>query len=201
MEAFIQNIFSIFGPYQFFIPFFGSMVGGEETVVLISMLSAKGVIPFWVVLSTTIVGTILSDSVWYYLARTRVWQKFIVSKYFAGSYAKIATIVNLVTRGSHFRALLYTKFLYGTRIITIMYLSREHLSFKQFSAYNSVVTVIWATVVCTTGWLAGKGLVVLAGYVTDVQIIITLGVAFLIIFYFVRIWINKRLQKKRVELP
>lgn len=201
MEETVLSAFLFFGAYPYVIPFLGAIVGGEETIVLISMFSAKGVIPFWVVLAATIVGTLVSDSLWYYAARTRIWQKFVTSKHFAASYAKIATIVDLVTKGSHFRALLYTKFLYGTRIITIMYLSREHLSFKQFSGYNVVVTAIWASVVCTIGWLAGKGLIVLAGYVKNIQLIVTLGVVFLVIFYLVRIWINKRLQKKRAELP
>lgn len=53
-----------------------------------------------------------------------------------------------------FLALLFIKFLYGTRIITIMYLSIHRLRFRTFFLFNAIGTFLWLLVMVTIGWYA-----------------------------------------------
>ena len=100
------------------------------------------------------------------------------------------------TRGQHFLALLITKFLYGTRIITIFYLAKERVSFWRFSWYNAIVTGIWAIVVCSIGWSAGKGVTWVEAVYNNLSIALALLALILAVLYGTRIWLNKIIIEK-----
>ncbi len=176
-------------PYSFLLPFLGAFFGGEETIILISMLSATGAIGFQEVLFFVFLGTMLSDACWFLIGR-----RFLV---YLGKrprmnerFTMIAAFINRLTGRSHMLAMLVTKFLYGTRIIMLFYLGREKLSFPRFLSYNAVVTAIWTLAICWIGWLAGRGVINIIDTFDSVSYGLGFAVLAGIAFYSIRIWLN-----------
>ena len=189
----LESTLPFFEPYSYLLPFLGGVFGGEETIILISMLAAQGFITFWNVFIFSFLGTILADSIWFFFGKTFLWEKIKKRKYFSKWFDKVAFIIDNTVRDYHFLALLFTKFLYGTRLITIMYLSREKMTFLKFSFYNAIVTFIWTAVIVPLGWFAGKGVTIIIEVLKNVQLAIIALIIFAIGFYLIRVWINKRL--------
>ena len=92
--------------------------------------------------------------------------------------------------------LLYTKFLYGTRLITILHLSSRKISFRSFFLFNIISAVIWLFVVIPLGWLAGMGVINLlpafsaVGY-SFIAVFLTIA-----IFQTTSIWTMRRLARE-----
>lgn len=184
-------------PHPYFLPFFGAIFGGEETIIVISALAAStGSLSFYEVLLLAFAGTMTSDWLW-----------FIFGEYASGWIAKrrkiheklneVAAFVSRLTGRRHFLALLITKFLYGTRIIMIFYLARERMTLARFTVYNAIVTGIWAVAVCATGWAAGRGVVWIARLFGDLSLALGLLLIVFLLLYGVRVWLNKRIVEGR----
>ena len=88
-------------------------------------------------------------------------------------------------------ALIFAKFLVGTRIVMLLYLSNLEFSFKEFIRYNVVATFIWLLVVIPTGYLSGLGFT----YIAEVfhNIYAGLGFVFLVLIVIVilQLWLKK----------
>lgn len=177
-------------PHPYLVPFLGAVLGGEETILIMSALAAGGTLTFTEIFLLSYSGTIVSDWLW-----------FLFGMRFASwldrrprIHAKLETVagfVRSITRGRHFVALLITKFLYGTRIIMIFYLAKERLSFTRFSAYNAAVTGLWALVICSIGWFAGKGVTWIERAFSSVSLALGILLLFVIVLYGARIWLNR----------
>ena len=121
-QSWLAHILVVF-PYPFLLPLIGAFIGGEETIIIISALSAGGFLPFPVVIIFSFIGTMLSD-----------WAWFLFGKYFIVFLEKrpriergiqtVSAFINRVGGRRYFMGLLITKFLYGTRIIMLFYLGR-----------------------------------------------------------------------------
>ena len=181
--------------HPYLIPFWGAVVGGEETILVISALAAGGLLSFPEVFALSYAGTIVSDGLWFICGTYSVnWLERRDSV--RHKLEVISDFVRRITKGRYFIALLTAKFLYGTRIITIFYLAKERLSFLRFNAYNSVVTALWAVVICAIGWFAGKGISWIVQAFSNISIALSAAIIFIIILYGVRIWLNKILVEE-----
>ncbi len=194
----LTDIFiSFFSLYPYSISYFGTFFGGEEVILFLAGLSAYGYINFWALFFFCLIGTMSSDCLVFFLARTRIVNKIRTWKNAAGGYEKFVHVMGKTIKNNTFLSLLITKFLYGTRIITIVYFSRERLAFRKFFAYNIVVVGVWLSLILPIGWLGGKGLGLFAAIFKDIQLGIFLILIAAIIVYITRRWIsNLILQRK-----
>ena len=195
--SFTEFLFGMIQAYSYVVPFLGALIGGEETILVITTLSAQGIIPFWVVAVFSFLGTVVSDTLWFFVGKTPLYGKLISLSSFKNGYSRLVRMMDTVFHGNFFMALLVTKFLYGTRIVTIMYISKKDLSFLFFTIYNSLTTIIWLSVILTIGWFAGKGVSVLLKVTENIQIVAVVVIVFIAAFYILRIWINKVIVKKQ----
>ena len=92
--------------------------------------------------------------------------------------------------------LLVIKFLYGTRILTILYLSSQKMRFGLFALFNSLGTILWLAVIMSLGVLGGKGLVNLYPQFQKIQYLIIIILVLVVLFKILTSWISKRLKKK-----
>lgn len=190
IDTWITALLALF-PHPYLLPFIGSIVGGEGVVFIVSALAAQGALPFFAVLFMSYLGTLLSDAVWFLFGKRGVHH--IASKPSVQTrLERVATFARRVTGNRYLLTLIITKFLYGTRIITIVYMAREGVPFARFCAYNSVATGIWVTVVCTTGWLTGRGITWIGSAVSDITLALSLIAGGVLGVYLLRIWISKR---------
>jgi len=194
---FTEFLFGMIQTHAYAVPFLGALLGGEETILVITTFSAQGFIPFWTVAIFSFLGTIVSDTLWFFAGKTPLYGKFISHRSFKNGYRKLVKTMDTVFRGNYFMALLATKFLYGARIITIMYISKKDISFFLFTMYNSLTTIIWLFVILTIGWFAGKGISVLLRMTENLQLVVIVVIGFIAAFYILRIWINKLIAKRQ----
>lgn len=178
-------------PHPYLLPLLGAIFGGEETIIVISALAASGgALSFWEMLIMAFIGTMVSDWAWFLFGgyasawlehRPRIHKRLDA----------VAEFVSHLTGRRHFLALLITKFLYGTRIIMLFYLAREHVPFWRFTYFNTIVTGIWATIICIIGWAAGRGIVWIAHVFGDISLALGLLVIGFLILHGVRVWLSK----------
>ncbi|OGD66696.1 hypothetical protein A2442_00215 [Candidatus Campbellbacteria bacterium RIFOXYC2_FULL_35_25] len=154
----ITKILLFFGNNIPAVSFIGAIVGGEETLVLLSILAAKGFLSIGDVFVFFYLGIMVSDILWYYAGKSRIFSWLIKIRFISKAYGHWGKLLNKATKENDFQALLITKFLYGFRLPTIMYLSRERLSLKSFLKYSLITDFVWTGTILSIGWLAGKGI-------------------------------------------
>lgn len=185
----------VHAPYTFFIPLLGAFFGGEETILVISMLTATGALSFTEVVAFSFLGTMLSDVCWFQFGRYAM-ERLERRPNMKNKFMMVADFIRRVARGKTFVALLITKFLYGTRIIMIFYLGKIDLSLRKFLLYNSIVTGIWSVVICTLGYFAGKGLLELLDAYHNLAYSVSIVAGVVLCVYALRIWLNRILVKE-----
>jgi len=154
----ITKILLFFGNNIPAVSFIGAIVGGEETLVLLSILAAKGFLSIGDVFVFFYLGIMVSDILWYYAGKSRIFSWLTKKQFISKAYVHWGKLLNKATKENDFQALLITKFLYGFRLPTIMYLSRERLSLKSFLKYSLITDFVWTGTILSIGWLAGKGI-------------------------------------------
>lgn len=120
-----NQILLFFGNNIAIVSFLGAIIGGEETLVFLTILATKDLLNVWHVLIFFYFGIIISDSIWYGVGKSKIFDWLIKKKYISNTYYYWGLLLDKATKGNDIQALLVTKFLYGFRIPTIMYLARE----------------------------------------------------------------------------
>lgn len=135
------------------------------------------------------IGTIMVDLFWFLLARLGKEWKFL-NQFFQ----KDSKIKKFAQKFSKHEAtlLLMTKFIYGTRVISVFYLSLDGLRTLRFLILNILVTIPWLTLIIAMGWLAGRGSVFF-GNILRHPALFTIGIVALVLIFQ---WIRKQIEKK-----
>jgi len=194
--AIIEMLTFLLG-YMPLICFFGALIGGEETVLLLSVLAARDFYPIWIVFVFCFLGILVADSVWFFIGRLEVVTKFKEHKHLKGHSDKIRDFIDIKFKGNHFLLLLSTKFLYGLRIMTLMFLGRR-IKFKEFFVYNTIIAAIWTIVIVGFGWFAGRGVGWLWDTYRSLQLLIIVGIIIIVALYILKI-IGKKVAKRWLE--
>lgn len=182
--------------YQLPVVFFGSFFLGESVIIPAAFLSGEGIWSFSYVFVTAYIGTLLSDAVWFALGPRLFRFAHDFESIKRRSDAFLPKIEYLGNRPFHL--LLISKFIYGTRILTIIYLSKK-VSILLFTLYNLVGTFLWLAAVMTVGFLAGKSVINLLPIFTDVKYLAAGIVVLVIGVNIFNRWIRKRFEKR--EFP
>ena len=156
------------GQHYSWIIFFGAFIFGETVIIPAAALAAQGHFGVFALAGWGYAGTFVSDAIWFLLASPvgRFLERSEKSR------AKYKTLVGWVSRrfgGRPERALLFVKFIYGARIATITLLSLGGVSLRRFLALNSVGTAVWIVVMVTVGWLAGRGVGIVASGLSRIE--------------------------------
>lgn len=177
----------------------GAFFGGDAIIIFLSSLSGQGLISFWTIIFFCSLGTISSDVMWFFIGRTRLTGKIISIKQLNSGYSKIERILKKFGT-SDFLLLLIVKFIYGIRIIAIIYFSRERKNFFRFVNYNSIAVLVITLFVASLGWMAGKGISSYVNIYENFMTAIKIIVIFLVIFFILKSFIKKWLLKEKKGL-
>jgi membrane protein DedA with SNARE-associated domain len=140
-------------------------------------------------------GTILSDAGWFLLAGTaRSYIERSTTR--KQRYERVLAWLDRRFGARPERALLFIKFIYGTRIATITYLAIRRTPFRVFATLNAVGTVIWLSVVVTIGWLAGKGLAFLGPQLSRLEVLLPLLLVLALVIRGTVKWLTQRTIQK-----
>ena len=196
--AFLEFLKFLFASYPHLISFLGWFFCGEETAILLAILSAQWIMPIWIVFVFVSIGLILADSMWFFLGRIKFLSKFKKYKFIHINYKKATGLMDRLSRKSIFHLLFVSKFLIGGALITLMYIGRKReINFKEFLIKDIIVILSWVFFFLTIGWLAGKGFSIIVTIFKNVQLGVSLLIFFFVILSLSEICIRERLMKKR----
>lgn len=195
-NSIMQAILPYIGAHGIIVSFLAGFITGETIILTLAFLSGTGIIPFWYVLVFGTLGMYLSDFVPFTFGRFKFFRNIFKGR--TGKRAKKFEERFLkYTKNNLFLTLLYTKFIYGASIPALVYLGYKKTSYARFAFYNAFVELIFIPLVVLVGWLSGKGFAISRTIFRDIRIAIFLLVILIIIFYFIRKWIDQKLMRKQ----
>jgi len=171
--------------------FIGSFLFGETVIITAATLAVNFGWSFFNIFWVALLGTIISDVMWFYLGgivlrRLSRWETY------KKKHEKTMQALNKRTGEKPFLALLYIKFLYGTRVITIFYLSLRRVSIKSFILFDTIGSAIWLLVIMSLGWLAGLGIINLLPELNRLGYFLVAILAVIIITKLITLWSKKK---------
>ena len=175
--------------------FFGAFFFGETVIISSALVVFAQGLSVPIAFIIAFLGTVLSDTVWFLLG-TSVIRKRLERN---GTWQKNQQFIerlNAVFGRFPFLILLVIKFLYGTRILTIVYLSVRKLPLWQFIVFNAAGTVLWLSVLFGLSYTAVHAAISIDGTLSTIQIVVMSAVVVFIIVKLLNLWITKRLENK-----
>lgn len=171
--------------------FVAAVVGGQEMILPLAFLVGEG---FWNVphlFAVTFIATLAVDLFWFGLARMGRHWKWL--HHFTHDDGRVKKFVKRLSK-SEATLLLVTKFMLGTRVVSVLYLSLDGLKTLRFMLLNFLVTIPWLTLIIAIGWLAGRGSSFF-GNIMRHPILLTIGVVALVLLFQ---WTRKLIEKKLI---
>lgn len=194
---FLQTLISLISSHIYIASFLAGFFGGEETAILFLALLIKSKALILIFFIFFQIGTLTLDSLIFLASKTKAFD-FVVRREFASKgYRQFVYIMNKYGHKNPFVTMLITKFIYGTRVVTMIYMAREKLKFTRFMIYNVIITFIWMSVVTALGLAIGASVSALISNVKRVELGIILFFLLFFVVYFINIRIKKWLLKKR----
>lgn len=168
------------------IPLFllGSFVLGEEVILAFAFLAGQGVFDVFTLYLCCALATIASDAAWFLLGHYSKRKNNFVHRL----YEKHSNYLSLMHRWHNrpFLLLLITKFVYGIRIFTILYVAFRGMEFKKFMLYIVPCILILQLVVIGGGWLAGRGSLLFLNIYKDGSLVLGVLLLFIVLMYIVK---------------
>jgi membrane protein DedA with SNARE-associated domain len=181
--------------YQAVALFLGAFFFGETVIISSAFLSGQGFISPITLLSMAFLGTVVSDMIWFIVGRKILtllhrWEKYKIQS------EKVFPHLEKVFHHKLFLILLFIKFLYGTRILTILYLSMHRMKTGTFILYNSLGTLLWLAVILPIGWLAGKSIINILPFLNKIHYVVLSLVVLVVVFRYVSQWLSNKITKE-----
>lgn len=144
MEEFISN-FGLFGI------FVGAAIEGDVAIVVAGVTASLGLLGLAPAMAAAIAGCLAADSFWFLLAKSRAE---------AIRATRVYRAVGLQVEALAMRLgpwhIVYCRFIYGTRIATMMLWGLRELSYRHFIALDILGCLIWAALLGTLGYLGSE---------------------------------------------
>ncbi len=188
-------IISLLTTYQHFAIFIGAFFFGEIVIVTAAFLAGQGVWSLGTVFVLALFGTVISDSIWFFFGQAilRFIQRWKKGRKEVETL-KMAEVP--LKKNTPFFVLLFIKFLYGTRILTIIYLSSRKLNFWLFLLFDTLGTTLWLIVMLAIGWGVSQGTYQWSPLLQQTEYVISILALTLIGTHFFIVWISKKITKK-----
>jgi len=177
--------------YQLPAVFVGAVFFGETVLLAATFLAAEGVWSVYTVFVIFVVGTIIADVAWFAFGEqvmhyARRWDAVRTR------YEDYMSAFSEKSNRAQFLYLLFFKFLYGTRIITIVYLSVHGMSLWKFVIFDTIATIILTLAVMAAGLMVWNGIVSALPILHSVQFGLVVLVVLAIAFNFLTRWLGKK---------
>jgi membrane protein DedA with SNARE-associated domain len=158
-------------PYLFVLSFFVPIIGGGEIgVVGLSLLFGSFGQATIVLFSGAFLGTLVMDSLWFFMARTKLVQRLRPAPRIVSHYRALMQF----TRGHDALLLGLSKLMVGTKVFLFLYLAgRKDMPYRSFLRYTFLPTFIWVGVLVSVGVLAAEGFMHAVTVLRGVQIAAT----------------------------
>jgi len=185
---------------KYIIIFLGAGFGGELAIISLSFLAAQNIFPLASFFIIGFFGTLSADTIWFLLGKTRTAGKIIDHRYATYTISVIMEAIRKISQGNHLLAFIFAKFLVGTRIVVILYVSKTNIAFKSFIFNDMVAILIWLTTLTSIGFLSGLGFAYISKILKSVYAGIGFVVLILLVIVMAQIWLKKFFTKEGEEI-
>jgi len=192
----MKNLLLDLSGYPASVSFFSGLFAGEIAILTLSFLSAQGFFPLGTLFLFAWIGEIVADLIYFEIGRFKIFGKVKTSKLFG----RVDSFISSVSRESVFLAVLYSKFVYGLRTATVIFLGIKNVDRKNFILSEIIVSGIVMAILVPIGWAAGKGFTILMDHFKNIQFSITLLIILVVVFFLVRNKINEFVIKRKNNL-
>lgn len=195
MEELIPIALHFLEQYGYIIVFLGAVAGGEIFILAGTFMASLGYFNIYAVVLLSLAGIILSDSLWYLLGvkgenfiincKDRLclknYHNKLFDRYFDAHYGKF---------------IILSKFVYGTRIITMVTSGYKRVPYRKFFYYNLLSIIIWIMIVVLVGYGLGFSWNKLSEYNSYIKYLVLLGLLGLLA---IRLIIGRIIKFKNYE--
>ncbi len=196
LEQVIGFLIPFISQNSYAVAFFGGLLAGEEVVMALAFMVANDILPLWVVFVFSFVGVLVCDSFFFLVGKLRIVRSLNRFEKIAHIYGKLDSFIIKFSRDSIFRTLLYTKFIFGTRLLTLVILGFRNIKFSEFLKADLFVVLVWSIVVVGLGWFAGSSFKIIVNVFKSVQIALFFIILLAFLVYIGKKWAEKRLIKE-----
>ncbi len=182
--------------YQQIAVFVGSFFFGESVIITLSVLGKSIGLTFGRIFIMALLGTVLADLTWFKFGDVLLKDIKLIDRWNERVSKEYSPLVKRITRHGPVLSLLYIKFLYGTRVLTILYLSSVKVSIRKFLIFDTIGTIAWLSVIVGFSWSLGASAKSVIREIQDVAYLILIAIAILIAFRIFSKWMQTRLRQK-----
>jgi membrane protein DedA with SNARE-associated domain len=163
--------------------YLGAAIEGDVILVLSGVTAHLGFMKLPLAMGVGAAGCFTGDVAWYLAGRLRSEAIKEMRAYRAVG----PTVERLAARIGPWQ-IVSSRFLYGTRIATMVFWGVRRLSFRRFALIDLVGCAVWATLLGTIGYAASTGAMVILGDVKRIELwLLGAAAASLIAFLAIRI--------------
>ena len=170
----------------------------EEILTILFVIASQGLVPLFPVVFFGLIGALSIDVCLFFISRSPLAHhfkrlmspkkpKFNIDKIQSSGRDKYPLYIGL------------SKFVYGTRALTIIYTSHKGLSFKRFIISEIISLIVWAAVVVPLAWLAGKGIIQLLHFFKGLEKLLLFVVIASILIYLTNRILRRYFFKRKVN--
>jgi len=193
----IQFLLNTLRDHPIILFFLAAYIGGEEMIIPLAILVGHGLWSLWLLFTVCFIGTLFADLTWFLLGRHGIQKRRFFQRY-KEKYTKMSTFIRKLAK-TEIGLLLITKFIYGTRIFTIILISLEGLSINKFIKINSLVILIWLPIITGIGWMIGRGSSLFVNlYEHPIELSVGI-IAIIVLFHIARNYLSKKLLPKELQ--
>lgn len=195
----LQSLLAMLMPYA---PLVAFIVGflTEDLLLFVAFLAGTGDLSIIVVSIFGLLGIIAHDALVYWCACSSLATRIVARWKPKERYRGLARFLERLGGGHYFFPLVLSKFVYGTRIALVAYAARTERSTARFFAFNALAAAIWITVMMPLGWLAGRGVSVVAFVVRDLEKVLGVIVIAVLVVYLINLIIRRWITRRRAAL-
>ncbi len=179
--------------YRHLAVFLGAFFFGDSVLFTIAYLGGQQSWPMAPVVVAAFLGTALADTLWYALGCFGAGFMNRVP-YLQSEREKAAALLHQLLGENPALALIFLKFLYGSRIAMILYVAARGIGFWRFSAYNALGIAAWLLVFFPVGYLTGTGVAQAFPVLNSVQAGIVVLIVSFIALRLLSIWLTRRVE-------
>lgn len=188
----IEEVIRTYGLLAVFI---GAALEGDATMILSGVSSHLQLLDFFDVVLVGIAGAWIGDTLFYLAGR------------FAGSYfnrkgrmESPSEKMQAFTRRFGIWSIFASRFVYGTRMVTMAFWGYHRLSFMKYAIVDFIACCMWAILLASLGYFFSKSTEMLIGRVRNLEIwlLISIITAIFIVILIQRHY--RRKQKKTTHL-
>jgi membrane protein DedA with SNARE-associated domain len=192
--TFIEGIIINFIAHFWTVSFISGLIG-EEAVLFLTFLASHSMMHVKIIFVLAPLGIILMDIIYFSIGRTKLLKK-LRERLIFNRYLRIPKFIVEFEHKYTFLTLAMTKFILSTRVATTIYLgAKGELRYWKYIIYDIIAVEIWAAVMITLAWLAGRGFTTGLHIVKDFSKFAGIALIFCIVVYIINRLIESYLMK------